>query len=227
MIPITAENIQGMAFAMADLPIPVTGVADWAETMEVLCQINYGLAELANHISAHAPDVLTTRADILVSAGSEFVMISDDLLAVRAIHKVDSGGQRTRLDQFTPDSIEEGRSATSETPRFSLQGNRIWFSPAMAGAGTVELWYVRQMTRLLDGNDRVRPEIPFGWDRYVVAYVAAYLLDKEESDSKVPRDIMARVVAEIQDHASSRAGPRCLSRIPRPGGCSIENLPDP
>ncbi len=226
MVPqMSAENLLGMSFAQADLPFPVTGATDWAELQEVMNQLNFGVAELMAHIAAHAPDAITTRTDLTIAAGDEFVMIPDDLLTVRAIHRVDSGGQRARLDQFTPDSLETGRSTGTDYPMFSLQGNRIWFSQPWAAAGTLELWYVRSPAWLVALSDRIRPEIPFGWERYAVAYVAAYLLDKEESDSKPPRMVMAQVIAEIQDHASRRAGPRCAPREAR--RTVVERLPDP
>jgi len=200
-VTVTAENIMAMALAMADLPYPTTGVTDWVERQEILNQINFGVAELFGHITAHAPDQITGRADLAVAAGDEFVMVPDDLMSVRALHRVDSGGQRVRLDQFTPDGLQEGRSSVADCPAFSLQGNRLWFASPWGAAATLELWYTRSPMRMFASEDHIRPEIPFGWERYVVGYVAAYLLDKEESDSKAPRMLMAQVLAEIRDHA--------------------------
>lgn len=227
MIPVTAENIIYMAFAKADLTqaIPATGLTNWTGLQECLNQVNFGVAELMGHISAHAPDAITARADLAIVAGDEYVMIPDDLLSVRAIHRVDSGGQRVRLEQFTPDNLAEGRTSVADCPAFSLQGNRIWFASPWSGAATLELWYIRSPARLLATEDHIRPEIPFGWERYVVAYLAAYLLDKEESDSKAPRAVMAQVLAEIRDHAARRAGPRAASRMGRRP--VVERLPEP
>jgi hypothetical protein len=227
VITLTADNIIAMAFAQADLAaeIPVTGVTARCGLQEALNQVNFGVAELMGHIGAHAPDQITGRSDLTVAAGDEFVMIPDELMAVRALHRVDSGGQRVRLEQFSPDGLQDGRSVGADCPLFSLQGNRIWFSSPWAGAATLELWFVRSPARLLATEDHIRPEIPFGWERYVVSYLVVYLLEKEESDSKAARAVMAQVLAEIKDHGINRAGPRCASRMGR-ASCG-EVLPRP
>ena len=227
MIPLTAGHVLGMGFAQADMTAayPVTGADSWAGIQEMLNQVNFAHAELIGHIAAHAPDIVTARIDLAVAAGDDYVMIPDDLLAVRAIHRVDSGGQRARLDQFSPDGLQEPRTSAADCPAFSLQGNRIWFSSPWGSAATLELWYIRSPQRLLATEDHIKPEIPFGWERYLVAYVAAYLLDKEEGDSRPARAVMAQVIAEIKDHAMRRAGPRCASRVGR--RTEIERLPDP
>lgn len=227
MISVTGDNIIAMAFAQADLiaELPVTGVTPRCGIQEALNQVNFGVAELMGHIGAHDPATITARADLAVAAADEFVMIPDDLMAVRALHRVDSGGQRTRLEQFSPDSLQDGRTGGADCPLYSLQGNRIWFASPWAAAATLELWYLRSPARLLATQDHIRPEIPFGWERYVVAYLAAYLLDKEESDSSRARAVMAQVISEIRDHGINRAGPRCASRMGRSG--TTETLPDP
>jgi hypothetical protein len=227
VLTLTADNIMAMAFAQADLAAeyPVTGETPRCGIQEALNQINFGFAELVGHIAAHAPDQITTRVDLSVDAGDEFAMIPDDLLTVRALHRVDSGGQRVRLEQFSPDSLSDGRTTGVDYPTFSLQGNRIWFSSPWSAAYTLELWYVRSPSRLYATEDHIRPEIPFGWERYIVSYLAAYLLDKEESDSRPPRAIMAQVVSEIRDHAARRSGPRCASRVGRRP--AVERLPEP
>jgi hypothetical protein len=225
VITVTAGNIIAMGYAQADLTaeIPVTGVTPRCSAQEALNQVNFGLAELMGHIGAHDPATITARVDLAIPAGESFVMIPDDLMAVRAIHRVDSGGQRTRLDQFSPDGLQEGRTDAADCPAYSLQGNRIWFASPWAAAATLELWYLRSPARLMASEDHIRPEIPFGWERYVVAYFAAYLLDKEESDSRPARAVMAQVIAEIRDHGLNRAGPRCASRMGR--SISTETLP--
>jgi hypothetical protein len=227
LITVTAGQIISMAFAEADLTaeIPVTGVTPRCGTQEALNQVNFGLAELFGHITTHDPATITARADLSVAAADEFVMIPDDLMAVRALHRVDAGGQRVRLEQFSPDNLKDSRSGGADCPLFSLQGNRIWFASPWGAASTLELWYTRAPARLMASEDHIRPEVPFGWERYVVAYLAAYLLDKEESDSRPARAIMAQVLADIRAHGLNRSGPRCASRVGR--RTEIELLPEP
>ena len=97
-----------------------------------------------------------------------------------------------------------------EYPRYRIISNHIEWLPAPATSKDVEIYYVRQFVPLENTTDEISPEIPRGWEDFVVAHLAEYLLDKRDLDSTsaAKRKEMAR--RKIIDSASHRnaSGPR-------------------
>ncbi len=228
---LTVADIRKQACRLADKPEPVSGATDWLETDEILAVINQGIGELQDHIAARSADDLTARADLSVPAGVESVAVPANLLAIREVYLIDSGGQRVRLSPGTYRGIEGSARTDSETyPSWQLLGSTLWLYPARDAACTLELWFVRALVEVTNDADEIRPEIPSGWDRYVVGYVGAYILGKAESDPSPAVSIMQRVLQAIEDHAARRGGRRSLGGRIRMGGdrdSELARLPRP
>ncbi len=215
MARITLEDIIRRAHQAADVPLDSTSRTDAvigkAEAVDVA---NDGLAELHDILVGVYEDWLTTKTDLTTVASTETILLPDDFYKVRQLFMIDSG-QRVELDSWSlSDATGTTRTETSDRPRWRAMNSHMYFNPLPAAAYTLELWYVRQFRRLEDEKDEISPELPTGWEAYPIAYMAAYILSKEERDPQVALLRMERVKARIQSAARNRGttGPMAVKK---------------
>lgn len=87
--------------------------------------------------------------------------------------------------------------------RYRVMGEFINFIPVPAGNQTVRLWYAPRLKGLLKDSDLTTIGVS-GWLRYVIARVAKYALDKEESDTSKLDAELVFLKARIEASAANR-----------------------
>lgn len=216
MARITLGDIVRRAHQMADVPQDSTSRTDAvigkAEGVDVA---NDGLAELHDLLVGVYEDWLTTKATLTTTASTETTLLPADFYKLRHLYKLDSG---TRVELVPWDLEDAAGTTTTETddcPRWRIMGTHVYFNPLPAAAYTLEMWYVAQFARLEDDEDEISPELPFGWEAYPIAYVAAYILSKEERDPSPALMQLQRAKDRIQSAARSRggSGPQAVKRV--------------
>jgi hypothetical protein len=182
-VSLTAENIAKTACALADVPYPSADQTNpFVTPVELLGFVNLGLGYLHDLLIEVYDDWLTVVDDSLtMTAGGATTKLPTDFYKLRALFLIDSG-QRVELYPFDPlDMAGSTTTDTSDRPQYRLVANDIRWLELPGSAYTLELWYIRQFRDLVDIEDRPEPEIPNGWEMYVVAWVAHFLATKEES----------------------------------------------
>lgn len=178
---LTGEDIRRRALRMADETDPVASADDWTDSQELLDVVNEALAVLHGHLAEHAPDTVTRRVNLAVAAGADCTQV-EDILSVREVYWLD-GGTRNRSRPVDLSAVAD-YSATDTTsyPGHRLMGDTLHWFPRPASALTAEVWHILAPRKLESVEDEIGAELPYGWERFAVAYVAAYVLSKAETD---------------------------------------------
>lgn len=206
------EDIIRRAFRMADVPVPDENRSDqYVDLVEAVDEANAGLAELHDLLVEKWIDWLTKTATVTMTVGQQTTLLPSDFLALREIFIIDSGNQRHPLDEFRLDEMAGSTTtATDSYPDYRIMNTHLYWHPLPSGARSVELWYVRAFDVLEDLNDEISPELPAGWEEYVVGHLAEYIIDKAERNSTTGAKAKARAERRITTLASNRnaSGPR-------------------
>lgn len=190
---------------MADVPEASSSNTNaFATLSEMIDVINDGVAELQDILVNTFDDYLTTFENLTTTASTQTTKLPEEFLKLRHMFLLD-GTERHAVEPYDFQDLNALDSTeTSSRPRYKILGNLIYWHPLPDGAYTIECWYVRRFKRLEDSYDFLRPEIPTGWDRYLVAFGAAYLLAKEESDPSPALLAMQQVRKTIEITAQNR-----------------------
>ena len=104
----------------------------------------------------------------------------------------------------------------SEYPRYQIKGRRLYWLPLPSTARTIEVWYRKLFDPIEDYADEIDPIIPRPWVRFLVAYLARYVLDKQETDSGIAEKLVQSSSARIVSQVTRRRGSHGLN-TPRRG----------
>lgn len=213
MAQVTLLDIKTRALDLADIP----STSSWITDARLTDAVNDGLSDLHDILVETYQDVLTFTAQVPLAAGTEFINLPVDFFKVRKVFILD-GSTRRELEQFTLDDLDgRDNDETSSRPGYRLIGNKMWFHPRPESSTTVDLWYVRNFQPLIDDTDEVSPMLERGWELFVVAHVAAYLLAREESDPSYALATKAEARARIQSASRHRdaSGPQKVRDVSR------------
>ncbi|MCK5803477.1 MAG: hypothetical protein KAI66_11620 [Lentisphaeria bacterium] len=193
---ITVEDLLGRAFRLADTPLPVSGeenVVDAEEAVETLADAQDELLDL---VLEHAPDTMGVKGSLSVASGAVYTNLPDDFLGMTQLFLVDSGNTRVLLSEWR-DGDQAGYTTTEtvDCPNYQIKGRRLYWLPLPNAAKTLEIWYTRMLDPLEDYADEIDEMIPRVWTRYLVGYLARYILGKQESDTG-PAERMVNAASE-------------------------------
>ena len=215
MAKATLADLITRSFRMADTPEPSNSTDGFVKLPEIVEIINEGAADLHELITDAYQDYFLTSTNLSVANSDRSVLLPDDFLKLRKLFMFD-GADRYEL---TPMNLDElaGTSTTSTVsyPRYKLGGNSLHFSNGFDSARTLELWYIKRFKKITDNKETLTPEIPDGFERYIVGYAAAYILGKEESDPSIAIMAMDRAKAQIFSvvHNRDASGPSTVRDV--------------
>jgi hypothetical protein len=204
----TLEDLRARALKMADVP----AASSWAGDIDD--DINDGLAELHDEIITLWQDCVTVPVSLPVLAGASQLALPADFYSLREIFIVD-GTTRAGMNPWEYlDRDETDTGDTSDRPLYRVAGQTIYLMPKASKALSLEVWYVQAFKRLEDDHDELPAIIQDGWAIYPVAYAAAAVLAREESDPSYPMTKMEQVKQRIKRAAATRKGrPRAVQDI--------------
>jgi hypothetical protein len=194
----TLTDLQNRALDYADMTSSAFPV-----TARLTDYINDGLAELHDLLAPY--DYIRSTSSITLAAGTEEYALPTDFYRATAVWLI-SNDRRYMLDRFTMAQLD-GFKTTGPT-----------------SAGSAQLWYVPQLTKLSAGADVVHVALPIGWESFAALHAAIQLLNREESDpqplmaerERIKQRILANieprdlgVPAEVEDHYARWSGAVC------------------
>lgn len=127
--------------------------------------INDALSELHGQIVAADEDYFLSTQAIAVVAGTETYALPSDYYKTRKVW-FETGGRRYPVRRFTVEEV--GGMKTSPL-----------------SSGSINHWYIPEVTELSGDSDEVGMNMPKGWENYVVHHAAVQLLGREESDASL------------------------------------------
>jgi hypothetical protein len=86
--------------------------------------------------------------------------------------------------------------------RYRVVGSNLWLTPVPTVGQTLQLWYLPQITYLVNGTDTM--DGISGWETYVIVDAAIKCLAKEESDTSVLQAEKAALLVRINNAAEDR-----------------------
>lgn len=179
----TLADLRTLALQKADLENSA-----FVSTAEQTAYVNEANSELYDILVTTFQDYFKSSENVSLVAGTEAYALPSAFYKLLAAYYV-SGGIRYRLEQFMLDELVDEQPdrvlhvGTGEHLRYRIVGNEIVFTPKPSAAGTVELWYVPQFTKLVNAGDVVSYAIVNGWEEYISNGAAIRMLQKEESDA--------------------------------------------
>jgi len=209
-MPSTAGEIITRGHRMADIPEASALQTDpFVTTDEALEIVNEGLGELHDLLVEVYEEWLTeVDTSLSMTAAGRTTALPSDFFKLRGLFLLD-GTQRIELYPFDPlDIAGTTTTDTTDRPDYRIVGNKLYWSELPGSAYSLEIWYVRQFRPLDDIADLPEPEIPEGWELFVVAFLANYLLAKEESDTTPAEKALARARRRIESAATNRDASR-------------------
>lgn len=206
----TAAEMITRGHNMVDVPeASVLQTNPFVTVKEALSVINAGLGELHDLLVEVYEDWLTeVDTSLSMTAGQRTTNLPADFFKLRALFLINSG-QRVELFPFDPlDVAGSTVTGTTDRPCYRILRNKLYWSELPGTAYQLELWHMRQFRPLLDVNETPEPEIPAGWELFVVAHYGFYLLGKEESSTLPAEKAMGRARQRIEAAATGRDASR-------------------
>jgi len=181
----TLADLKTRALRMADTPADSTSRSDAIIIDAELTDIaNDKLAELHDIVVQSDETYLLQMADVYTIASQRYTYLPDDFFKLKKLLLHDSG-TRNELERLHLNDLDSHSTTDTTTrPAYKLMSDRLWWHPLPAGAYRIELWYTRQFHPLVDALDELDPIIPRGWEAFVVAGMAEYILSKQELDPR-------------------------------------------
>lgn len=202
----TLGKIITRAHKLAAIPELTSGRTDaLAAQDEMIDEVNAGLAELHDLIVDSYQDFLTVSTEIEMTANEQRVLLPADFYKLRSIFAYETSEHRRRLYEWQmQDQSRYGLSEAWDYPDYRIISNHIEWLPLPSTTRTVVLYYVRQFAPLEETTDELTPEVPIGWEDYVVGYAANYLFTKQDLDPSAALSKMDRAKRRIVSSASKR-----------------------
>ena len=209
----TLATMKAEALQLADVPPESSSRTDAPITdAELNSVVNRSLADLHETIAGVYQDYFTYLHRTKLEARREHTTLPPYFLQLRALYLVDND-ERVLCEEFHLDDFT-GRDTTDYTnrPKYRIMGQQIRWLPMPERDFPLEIWMTRAFHQLLNDGDEIDPEIPEGWERFVVFDVAAYCLAKLERDPAFAMAERERVRRSIEALARNRdnTGPRSV-----------------
>jgi len=177
---VTLDTLKARALDYCDMTS-----SGFPDTSRLTDYVNAAAAELYGMLTNSFEDYFVETEEInLVSGTGEYALPADFYRLVRAFCV--SSDRRHEISKFSIGSVHGSKLTPSQ-------------------GGTVELWYVPEMTLMSAGSDTVASVIPpaiNGWDDFIALSVAIRLLIREESDATAlmhERDLLrGRIMASAE-----------------------------
>ncbi len=200
---VTLSDLRTQALDLSDLTNSASPV-----TARVTDYVNAALGELWDILTTSFEDYVRSTSTITISAGtSAYSLPSDFYKAIKVFSAV--GDDRYRLERFSLDEYDTisdpyaGSVTSTSSLRYRIMGNQILFAPMPASSGSVELWYVPQLTKLSGDSDTVHVSIPVGWEDFVALAAAVRLRIRDQQDASqlqaLKQEARARILAAAED----------------------------
>lgn len=148
--------------------------------------INDGLTHLHDILVNSGGEYFLTTTNINVLAGTETYSLPADFYKARKVFYT-SSNRRYKVEKFNLDEIDG-------------------YKTSPIASGTVELWYIPEITRLAAGGDKVSASMPLpdGWEDFIALHAAIRLLVREETDTSLLNAERQKCEARIIQMASPR-----------------------
>ncbi len=153
---------------------------------ELTTWANLGLAELYDQVVGAFEDYFITTTSLVVSSGNT-VALPLDFYKLRGLDYSDNGRFHA-LREFgfaERNTTQDGATFLYNYGRdrkYRILGENLMLLPESNAAGTYRLFYVPAPTLLtVDASIIPTALSKFGWDEYIVLYMAERMLSKEES----------------------------------------------
>ena len=174
--------------------------SDFRSDAEILPVINASYARLYRKIIGVYEDYFSSTTTIALISGTDTYSLSAVSPKVRKIRGVDflhSGGC---------------------TYRYCLRGSNLVFAPLPNVTNNVKVYYVPELTKLVDDGDSIQEEIKEGWEEFIVLDAAITLLRDQESDTREMAAERDDILKDIASDASVRDAdaPAVMVRSRRP-----------
>jgi len=209
MARVTLYTICARALMLADIPFgddTATGNAYSAGELQAVA--NEGLAELRDLLVEAWEGFLATDDTVKMRSGERYTTLPDDFFKLQHLYLIE-GSQRIEIDPWGFEELSGTETTETDSyPRYQVRGNRIVWHPLPASDRDVEMWYVRQFKDLTHWEDEISPEIPRGWESFVVAHIAEYVLTRQERDTRPATMMRERARQHIISSASNRDASR-------------------
>lgn len=175
--------------------------------------INAAMGELYDLLVTAYEDYFYSTSDVTLVSGTESYDLPTDFYKAVKVYYKESNGARWDMARFTMSELADrtyGVPSVAESRhlRYRIMGDKIIFHPEPLASGTVELWYIPELTKLAtDGSDAstaITFCAPVQWEEYLIVSTAIRLLDREESDSSMLRAERDRMTARIISSAADR-----------------------
>ncbi len=107
--------------------------------------------------------------------------------------------------------------------QYKVVGNQLWLTPVPIGGQTIRLWYVPELTTLVNLSDTV--DGISGWTEYIIVDCCIKAYVKEESDPSVFMQQKMALIQRIESAAENRdaANPQRVSDVRRSDYWSGQN----
>jgi hypothetical protein len=173
--------------------------------------INAAVDELYELLVSLYEDYFYATEDIALVAGTESYNIASTHYKTVKVYYT-QGNDRHRLKRFNMNELEfeeawQNSTHQNQHLRYRIMGNQMIFSPRPTASGTVEHWYIPEVTHFaLSGGDAtaLTINVPVHWEEFLIVSAAIPLLDREESDSSALRATKAEIKQRIMLAAQNR-----------------------
>ena len=209
----TLTQIGLIAASRADMLVDNAGnteISAFIDAGAAAVAVNSHLAALWDAIILAYEDYCVRRIKVDVKADFENYPLPEDFYKFRKVFPIVNGKRGKPLRKFDLQDLgQEGSldtliTSSIEDTRYKVNGFRLWLHPMPTGPAQLELWYVPQFDPIVTFEEPIDIRFPMGWEEYVIAGVAAEMLEKEESDSTALRNAQRAALERILIMAEDR-----------------------
>lgn len=194
---VTLNKLVERTRSRADMPI-----VGFVSAQELIDWINEGYQALHEKLVSAYGEVYVSSSATLTST-SGLAPLPAGFFKLLTI-EMTIGGTVVTLLPYNLQERNAYRNAVwgNTKPKYALVGNNISLLPVPSNGTQVSITYAPEATLLASGTDTV--SFPNGWEKYIVAYAAKQMLDKEESDTSSLDRLLAQWNRELDDLKEAR-----------------------
>ncbi len=201
----TLQNLIDRARSRADM-INSDFVDD---TTELTPWANAGLMELYDLVVRSFEDYFTTSTTSTITTGNT-ISLPATFYKLRALdYSLNGSYVNVPLFNFQDrNKVNNGLNwnrTNGDGRAYRIMADNILIQNAASAAGTYQIWYVPSLTPLSALSDAIPTNLSkFGWDEYIVLYMAERMLSKEESSIADVNNARGELVGRISAMAADR-----------------------
>lgn len=173
---VTLTRLVERARSRADMPI-----VGFVSAQELIDWINEGYQALHEKlVGAYGEGYVSSSAALTTSSG--VAALPSNFFKMLSVETTIGGTVVTMLPYTLQERNAHRNAGWGNTkPRYALVGTNLSVLPVPANGTVINITYAHEITLLSGGSDTV--SFPNGWEKYIVAYAAKQMLEKEESDT--------------------------------------------